>query len=239
MKTPFSWPKKGPKDPQFFVGIDLGGKTKRTTGLCIFEGKEKKIIFLKDVKGYQILPCLKPYFFWTKVIAIDAPLTSGKGKGKMRLYEKFLSRKIFRQERILPIPPALMPELVLAGKDLVESLRNVGFSLDINLTETFPTLVKKITKKDFIFRVLGGVTKKIKTFSSHQESALICSAIAYLHSAFKTRYLGYKDGFLFLPEMSFWKKEWQEKFYRSWKEKPYLKYRYLKTNLFEKIQPNT
>jgi len=57
--------------------------------------------------------------------------------------------------------------------------------------------------------------------------------VALLHFQFKTRYLGYKDGFLFLPEMSFWKKYWREKFYQTWKEKPYLKYYRLVTNLFK------
>jgi hypothetical protein len=62
--------------------------------------------------------------------------------------------------------------------------------------------------------------------------ALICALMAYWHFSFKTRYLGYKDGFLFLPEMTFWKKTWQKKFFQAWNEKPYLRYRYLKTNVF-------
>jgi hypothetical protein len=56
--------------------------------------------------------------------------------------------------------------------------------------------------------------------------------LAFLHSNFQTRYLGYKDGFLFLPEFSLWKKKWQEKFLKTWKEKEKLKYYRLITNIF-------
>jgi len=64
-----------------------------------------------------------------------------------------------------------------------------------------------------------------------QTPALIYAILSFLHSNFKTRYLGYKDGFLFLPEISFWKKNWQKKFYKAWRERSYLKYRYLITNI--------
>jgi len=70
--------------------------------------------------------------------------------------------------------------------------------------------------------------------TENQESAFLCAQIALLHYQFKTRWLGYKDGFLFLPEMSFWKNEWRQKFYQAWREREHLKYHHLITNIFNK-----
>lgn len=230
---------------KFFIGIDLGGKTRASTGLCILEEFNGKLglsqAYCKichDLRYAELFETLKPYLERTEVIAIDGPLTLGKGKGLMRLYEKFLSTKIFRQARVTPLPPALMPSLSVIGQELVEELKEYGFVLDKNLIETFPTLVKEICHKDFLRELLKNETSKKETKipckTSNQKAALICAAIAWLHSNFKTRWLGYKDGFLFLPEMSFWKKEWCQKFYQAWMEKSRLKYRYLLTNIFRR-----
>jgi predicted nuclease with RNAse H fold len=213
------------KTKKFFVGIDLGGKEKKTTGICIL-GRNNYCQKCEEVFGKDVLKILSPYLKDTAVIAIDAPLTLGKGKGKMRLYEKFLSTKIFRQEKVNPIPPALMPRLVDFAKEIVKKLAKKGFVLDINLIETFPTLVKKICNQNL------EDCPFCKT--ENQKSALICAKIAFWHSQFKTRYLGYKDGFLFLPEFSLWKKNWRQKFYQAWKERPRLKYHHLITNIFQK-----
>lgn len=212
----------------FFIGIDLGGKEKKTTGICVL--REKEIILLKDVFGKNVLRVINPYLKKTKVIAIDAPLTRGKGKGKMRLYEKFLSTKIFRQEKVNPIPPALMPELCDFASELVQKLEKNGFVLDLNLIEVFPTFVKKVWKYSDILKNIG-ISKKLSFQTKNQEMAFICAILAFFHFQFKTRYLGYKDGFLFLPEISFWKKRWYQKFYQAWKQKDSLKYRFLLTNL--------
>ncbi|MDI6591942.1 MAG: DUF429 domain-containing protein [Patescibacteria group bacterium] len=208
---------------KFYIGIDLGGKEKKTTGVCVLE--EKKIVLLKDVFGRDVLKTINPYLKEMAVIAIDAPLTKGRGKGKMRLYEKFLSTSIFRKEKVNPLPPALMEKLCEFAREIVEKLEKKGFVLGLNLIETFPTLVKKICKEN-------SLSINFPCQTENQKSASICAKVAFLHSQFKTRYLGYKDGFLFLPEISFWKREWKEKFYQAWKERPHLKYRYLITNLF-------
>jgi predicted nuclease with RNAse H fold len=217
------------KRKKFYIGIDLGGKEKRTTGICILDSNpptaREKIILAKDVLGKNLFKVINPYLENTKVIAIDAPLTKGRGKGKMRLYEKFLSTSIFRKERVAPIPPALMKEFRNFALEVTEKLEKRGFILGINLIETFPTLVKKISRGTFC-------PKNQSLQGENQKSAFICARIAFLHSQFKTRWLGYKDGFLFLPEFSFWKKEWQQKFYQAWKALPRLKYHHLITNLF-------
>lgn len=213
-------------EKKFYIGIDLGGKKKKTTGICVL--KNKKPVLLKDVFGRDVLKTINPYLKDTEVIAIDAPLTKGRGKGKMRLYEKFLSTGLFRREKVNPIPPALMPDLCELAKEIVEKLEKKGFILGINLIETFPTIVKKILKT-------GSILKN-SCQTANQKSALICAQIAFLHSQFKTRWLGYKDGFLFLPEISFWKKVWQKKFYQAWRERPRLRYYRLITNLFTSLE---
>jgi predicted nuclease with RNAse H fold len=210
------------KNEKFYIGIDLGGKEKKTTGICILVNN--KIVLLKDVFGKDVMKVINPYLKNTQVIAIDAPLTKGRGKGKMRLYEKFLSTKIFRKEHVNPIPPALMPKLVDFAIELVKKLEKRGFVLDLNLIEVFPTLAEKICKREYFLK--GDYQ------TENQKSALICAQIALLHSQFRTRWLGYKDGFLFLPEMSFWKNSWKKKFFQSWTSKPKFKYKHLITNIF-------
>jgi len=232
-------PTRFARRPLFFIGIDLGGKEKKTTGICVLT--KDRCLKCEDVFGKDTLRVLRPYLKNTEVIAIDAPLTKGRGKGKMRLYEKFLSTKIFRQERVNPIPPALMPKLVDFAIELVKKLEKRGFVLDLNLIEVFPTLVEKIYKREFFLKgpcqTENHPFDKLRVMVSspnHQKSALICAQIAFLHSQFRTRWLGYKDGFLFLPEISFWKKDWQQKFYQAWMSRPRLKYHHLITNIFRK-----
>jgi len=211
------------KNKNFFIGIDLGWKEKRTTGICILDTKKNKIL-LKDIFGKDVFKTVSPYLKETKVIAIDAPLTQGRGKGKMRLYEKFLSTSIFRKEKVNPLPPALISKLSDFARELAKKLEKRGFVLDLNLIEVFPTLVEKICKREFF---LKGPYQ-----TENQKSASICAQLAFLHLQFRTRWLGYKDGFLFLPEMSFWKNSWKEKFYQAWRSKPKFKYKHLITNIF-------
>jgi len=209
---------------KFFIGIDLGGKEKKTTGVCVL--MKDYCLKCEDIFGKNILKVLSPYLKNAEVIAIDAPLTKGRGKGKFRLYEKFLSTSIFRRARINPIPPALMGDFCDFARDIVKKLEKKGFVLDINLIETFPTFIKK-TCQNNLFPI------KCPCETKNQKSALICAQTAFLHSQFKTRYLGYKDGFLFLPEISFWKEVWKKKFYQAWNNRPRLKYHRLITNIFK------
>jgi predicted nuclease with RNAse H fold len=217
----------------FFIGIDLGWKEKKTTGICVLQedpsacsGREK-IILTEDVFGKNAVKTISPYLKETKVIAIDAPLTEGRGKGKMRLFEKFLSTSAFRKEKVSPVPPALLSKLVESAQETAVKLRKKGFTSGINLIETFSVFVKKIAKNNFL-------PSKENFLTENEESSFICAKIAYLHSRFKTRYLGYKDGFLFLPEISFWETAWKQKFYQAWAKRDRLRYRYLATNVFEK-----
>ena len=217
---------------KFFIGIDLGIENKKTSAICILESKNGKIIpFRKwcqscsDIFGREVIKKLKPHLKHTKVIAIDSSLTRGKGKGKMRLFEKFFSMKIFRESKINPVPPILIPEVCDFSFKIREKLEKKGFVMDINLIETSSRLVET---------VLECPIKTIKCKSKNQKAAFFAALVAFFHFNFQTRYFGYKDGFLFLPKYSLWKKYWRKKFYFAWKERSRLRYRYLITNIFEK-----
>ncbi|MDD5145619.1 MAG: hypothetical protein PHF44_02155, partial [Candidatus Pacebacteria bacterium] len=218
--------------------------TDPTTGLCILEESVGKLQYLhaqgrfcKDLKYSEIIKSIKSYLPKTEVISIDGPLTLGKGKGLLRLYEKFLTTQTFRDEKVAPLPPAFLPELSTGGRELVGKLKKFNFVLNKNLIETFVSLVNKVCPDNFLLQFLGDRNFQTEfTFpcqvSKHQKSALICALVAFLHSAQKTSYLGYKDGLLFLPKISFWKPEWQEKFYQEWQKRDRLRYHLLETSLF-------
>ncbi|OGY21045.1 MAG: hypothetical protein A2126_00310 [Candidatus Woykebacteria bacterium GWB1_45_5] len=91
----------------FFIGIDLSWKDKKTTGICILD-ENRKIRSSRVVQGAKLLTAIQPFIKKTAVIAVDAPLTIGKGKGKLRLFEKFLLTKPFRPWRTNPLPPAFI-----------------------------------------------------------------------------------------------------------------------------------
>ena len=241
-------------EKKFFIGIDLGWKDKRTTGICILTKND--CLKCEDVFGKNVLKALSPYLKNTEVIAIDAPLTKGRGKGAMRLYEKFLSTSIFRKEKVNPLPPALMPQFHQFAMELTKELEEKGFVLDLNLIEVFPTFIKKVCRSRFLSINCPCLVDELRSSSpsafarlvdelrssspsafarvtENQKSALICAKTALLHSQFKTRWLGYKDGFLFLPAMSFWRKAWRQKFSQAWESRPRLKYYRLITNIFK------
>jgi len=227
---------------ELFIGIDLGNRNKKTTGLCILQKNKNQVLVFgqcsQDIFGKDLLKTIGKYLKDTKVIAIDAPLTKSKGKGKMRLYEKFLSTSIFKKEKISPIPPALIPWLSDFGQEIVQKLKKRGFVIDLNLIEVFPALIQKISNQKIFSESLESFSSKENILEScqteNQRSALFCALLAFLHFQSKTAYLGYRDGFLFLPKFHFWQSQWREKFYQAWQKKSGLRYRYLTTNLFAK-----
>lgn len=213
-------------DKQTLVcGIDLGGKTTKTTGVCILKvvnGQVKfdrrRCNFCSVIEGEKLIPYLKQHLAKIKVIAIDAPLTLGPGKGKMRLWEKFLSTKPFRQYKVNPIPPAAIWRLSYHGMEVVSRLSDCGFKLDRNLIETFATLAKIVLKR----------LPKTKCRTQDERDAFVCALIASHHLNQKAFWIGHRDGKLFLPALSFWKKDWQERFKKIWSEKHPYKYKFLR-----------
>ncbi len=238
-----------------FIGVDLGGWKKKTTGICILKKRqqEKKTELIpyknhcqscKVEIGSEVFEKIKYYLPKTFTIAIDGPLAFGRGKGKMRLYEKFLSTKVFRQEKVSPLPPSLMSQVVELGMDLTSSLqKKYDFRLNGNIIEVFPTITLALcgTVENLILKIEKECQIKIETPPclsiqsdkklTHQKSAFICTLLAFLHSQNLTNFIGYKDGFLYLPSPLFWTEDWQEKFSQAWQEKDRLKYRYLDTDI--------
>lgn len=227
-----------------FIGVDLGGVNKKTTGICVLEEKDDILKPFKNhclgcqvIFGKKIFGTIKDYLKDTDVIAIDGSLSFGPGKGKMRLYEKFLSTSVFRKEKVSPLPPILMPQIVEEGIALIDELSKSNLAKDIDVVETFPTIVLGFCGD--LERLIKKVEKKLKIRIevpecevSHKKSAFICALIAFLHAKNLTSFIGYRDGMLILPHFDFWEKSWQNKFKQTWLKKDYLKYRHLKTDIF-------
>src|SRR4030042_2770241 len=110
----------------FFVGIDLGWKDKKTTGICVLD-ENLEIRSIRVVEGVRLFSALKPYLPKTSIIAVDAPLTLGAGKGKLRLFEKFLLTQPFRLWKANPFPPALIYKLSYHGQEVAGKLEKKGF----------------------------------------------------------------------------------------------------------------
>lgn len=205
-------------------GIDLGGKTRKTTGVCLLKVVKGQIKFdqrrcrhCQTVFGRDLLSYLKPHLKKIEIIAIDAPLTLGPGKGKMRLWEKFFSTKPFRRHKVNPIPPAAVWRLSYHGMEIVSQLSDYGFSLDKNLLEVFSTFAKKILKR----------IPRTSCKTQDERDAFLCAYIAAHHLNGETFWLGYKDGKLFLPSFSFWRKIWFERFKKNFQERDRFRYKFL------------
>lgn len=173
--------------------------------------------------GKDLLSYLKPRLKKTKIIAIDAPLTLGPGKGKMRLWEKFFSTKPFRRLRVNPIPPAAIWRLSYHGQEVVANLKSYGFILDENLIEVFPTFAKKVIKRLPKIPCLSAG----RPVNENQRDAFVAAFIAWCHLQKKTFWVGHRDGKLFLPAFSFWKKIWYQRFLKWWRQKHPFKYKFL------------
>lgn len=219
-----------------FLGIDLGLENKKTSAVCILEEKENKPLRIEtyckecmDIYGKSVLKKVEPYLKKINTVAIDSPLTMGKGKGKMRLFEKFFSQNFFKEEKIKLIPPSVILPVCDFSIKIRKELEKRGFVLNLNLIETS----SKIGEIFIEYSQISHCFKEKKPCKTeNQKSAFFAALVAFFHSKFQTRYIGYKDGFLFLPEISFWKDYWKEKFLQIWEKRNRLRYRYLITNFF-------
>ncbi|OGY26916.1 MAG: hypothetical protein A2Z42_00800 [Candidatus Woykebacteria bacterium RBG_19FT_COMBO_43_10] len=208
----------------YFVGIDLGWKNKKTTGICVLDDN-LKIHSNGVVEGSRLLTALRPYLSKTSMVAIDAPLTLGEGKGKLRLFEKFLLTKPFKRWKANPLPPSLLYKLSYHAQEIVAKLEKRGFKLNQTLIEVFPLLLYRIMKKPArgkFSRERAGHNKLFAFYAAY---------VAYLNFKEETFWIGWRDGKLFLPIYYYWKKEFREAFTKIWRKKNRLKYRLLLSNL--------
>lgn len=216
-----------------FLGIDLGGYTRKTTGICFFTETKNGIEYdlQEDIKGKKLFKNILPHLESTQTIAIDCPLTLGKEGGGMRIYERFLFKKIFAKEGVLPIPPILMKNFCHFGIKIRRRLEDRGFKLNQNLIESFSPLLEKVIFKKVLLKEIG-LKRFPQMLTKHQKSAFFLGALAYLHHKRKTSYFGGPDGFLYLPKIFMWKKKWQEIFKGEFDRRDKRKYHPLRTNLF-------
>ena len=167
----------------YFVGIDLGWKAKKTTGICVLD-QNLKIKYQNVVEGSKLLTSLKPYLSKTSMVAIDAPLTLGEGKGKLRLFEKFLLTKPFKRWQANPLPPSLLYKLSYHAQELVGKLEKKGFKLNQTLIEVFPLLLYRIMKKPLRGKLIREEANHNKLF------AFYASYVAYLNFKEETFWIG-------------------------------------------------
>lgn len=214
---------------EWVCGIDLGGKNRKTTGVCLLKivnGKPKydkrRCNFCRVIPGETLLSYLKPYLARIETIAIDGPLTLGPGKGRMRLWEKFFSTKPFRRVHLNPIPPAAIWRLSYRGTEVLSEISSFGFELDKNLIEVFSSFTKRVLKR----------LPKVPCSDQNERDAFICALLAAYHLEKKTFWIGHRDGKLFLPSLKLWKKDWQKRFKKLWRERHPFKYKFLKIGGF-------
>ena len=212
----------------YFIGIDPGKKDLKTTGICILiPGKRGWRVNAGTVFGRKIIKVLSGQLKYQNFYAIEAPVSYGQGKGKMRLWEKYFSQKSFRKRNTSPLPPAFMGKVIENSMEIVNFLEQNGVKKDEQMIETFYPLLKLAVKK----RLLPKVRKQLRTV--HEFQAFYCAYLSYLHSLNETFWIGYKDGKVFLPKPKYWyKREWRW-FEKAWKKKDLLKYKFLESDFLD------
>jgi predicted nuclease with RNAse H fold len=211
-----------------FVGIDPGGWNKKTTGICLLRLKgDKVLITSKTIFGKNAIRSIKKILKDAKVITIEAPTSLGKGKGKMRLWEKYLSQKTFRVKGVSPLPPVFLKTTLKTSERIVSFLLSMGLKMDRDVIETFFPLLQKVVKKSILPKT------RLKFKSRHELQAFFCSFLSLLHAHQETFFIGYKDGKLFLPQPKYWYKKSFNWFKKEWSRKNPYKYKFLYSNILD------
>lgn len=149
------------------TGLDLAGKEKNPTGLCILKFQEKEEINTKlvfsDEEIISQIEKARP-----DLISIDAPFDFPE-EGYYRESEVLLKRKGFKP--LSPLFPGMRP-LVRRAKQLVEKLKTKNYKV----IEVFPSASEKIL----------GLTKD-KDANEHKYDALLCALTgkAYLEDEYE------------------------------------------------------
>jgi len=166
------------------IGIDLAGKTKNPTGICLLNDNELKFKILNNDKQI-IQTCLD---FKPDVIAIDAPIM--KGKPRIRKADR-----IMKKYRALPPSLPSMKKLTIRGSKLAEKL-----IVYYKVIEVFPTATAKILgiyNKNYkeTAEKLG-----IKIKNKHELDAYLCCLTARLFLEKKAVKIGDKEGKIIVPK---------------------------------------
>jgi len=166
------------------LGIDLAGKTKNPTGICILKDND---IILKTVKEdeeiLEIVKTLKP-----DIIAIDTPIINGKP----RIRKADIILKKYRT-----FPPTLpgMITLTIRGSKLATELSNY-----CRVIEVFPTASAKILGVYHKNYKETAEILDVKVKNKHELDAYICCLTGKMYLKKKTVSIGDEEGKIIIPE---------------------------------------
>jgi predicted nuclease with RNAse H fold len=166
------------------LGIDLAGKPKNPTGLCIL--KENEILFRTVHEDTEIEECAQT--LQPDIIAIDAPLI--RGKPRVRTADILL-----RKYKALPPTLPSMRPLTRRGSHLAVQLLQYG-----RIIEVFPTATAKLLGIYHInYRDIATLLN-LEVKNKHELDAYLCCLTGKLFLKKKTRSIGDEDGEIIVPE---------------------------------------
>ena len=166
------------------LGIDLAGKSKNPTGICIL--KEDNIV-LKTVKEdkeiLEIANTLKP-----DIIAIDTPIM--RGKPKIRKADKILKK----YKAFPPTLPGMIP-LTIRGSKLAAQLSEY-----CRVIEVFPAATVKILGIYHKNYKVTAAILDVKVKTKHELDAYICCLTGKMFLEGKTETVGDETGKIIIPK---------------------------------------
>lgn len=169
------------------VGIDLAGKSKNPTGICIFkDGKYSFKTLYLDEEIINEINALKP-----SIIAIDAPIMEGEPRVR-------LADRILKKYGAIPPNLASMKQLTDRGSRLARILEK-----NFKVIETFPTATAKIMgvySKNF---KKTAEILKVKVNNKHELDAYLCCIVAKMFLEGRATEVGDKEGKIVIPAVSY------------------------------------
>jgi predicted nuclease with RNAse H fold len=166
------------------LGIDLAGKLKNPTGICILTDDD---IILKTVNEdkeiLEIVNTLRP-----DIIAIDTPIM--RGKPKIRKADIILKK----YKAFPPTLPGMIP-LTIRGSKLAAQL-----SKYCRVIEVFPTATAKILGVYHKNYKETAAILNVKVKTKHELDAYICCLTGKLFIEGKTENVGNETGKIVIPK---------------------------------------
>jgi len=166
------------------LGIDLAGKSKNPTGICILKDDD---IILKTVNEdkeiLEIASTLRP-----DIIAIDTPIM--RGKPKIRKADIILKK----YKAFPPTLPGMIP-LTIRGSKIAAQLSKYS-----RVIEVFPTATAKILGIYHKNYKETAAILNVKVKTKHELDAYICCLTGKLFIERKTENVGNEKGKIIIPK---------------------------------------
>lgn len=166
------------------LGVDLAGKSKNPTGICILKDND---VILKTVNEdkeiLEIANTLRP-----DIIAIDTPIM--RGKPKIRKADIILKK----YKAFPPTLPGMIP-LTLRGSKLATQL-----SKYCRVIEVFPTATAKILGIYHKNYKETAAILDVKVKTKHELDAYICCLTGKMFIEGKTKNVGNGTGKIVIPK---------------------------------------